>query len=167
MGSTTAPFRVGRVRAHRRGKVWYLTYFEQGRRRQPRVGPERDAARRMAAEINAQLECGAPSAVGFEGVAISELRKRWLDNHEYVRRSSLATIRRYEAATKPLLSFLDAVRPLRQVSDFRPQHAEEFFDPLKIKEAVVIIAPPSRLPADPDVGVILRFTEAYSKESAR
>ena len=126
MGSTTAPFRVGRVRAYRRGQVWYLAYFEQGRRRQPRVGPERDAARRMAAEINAQLECGAPSALGFEGVAIGELRKRWLDNHENVRRSSIATIRRYEAATRHLLNFLDAVRPLRQVSDFRPQHAEEF-----------------------------------------
>ncbi len=36
MGSTTAPCRVGRVRAHRRGQVWYLSYFEQGRRRQPR-----------------------------------------------------------------------------------------------------------------------------------
>ena len=57
---------------------------------------------------------------------MSELRKRWLDNHEYVRRSSLATIRRYEAATRHLLRFLYAVRPLRQVSDFRPQHAEEF-----------------------------------------
>jgi integrase len=126
MGSTTAPFRVGRVRAHRRGEVWYLTYFEQGRRRQPRVGPERDVARRMAAEINAQLECGAPSALGFEGVAVGELRQRWLDNHEYVRRSALATIRRYEAATQHLMNFLKAVRPLRQVSDFRPQHAEEF-----------------------------------------
>ena len=57
---------------------------------------------------------------------MSELRKRWLDNHEYVRRSSLATIRRDEAATRHLLRFLYAVRPLRQVSDFRPQHAEEF-----------------------------------------
>jgi Protein of unknown function (DUF1559) len=37
------------------------------------------------------------------------------------------------------------------------------FDPLKVEEAVLVLAPPSRGP-DPEVGVILRFAEAYSKE---
>ena len=36
-------------------------------------------------------------------------------------------------------------------------------DPLKIEEAVLVLAPSSR-GADPDVGIILRFAEAYSKE---
>jgi hypothetical protein len=75
-------FRVGRVRAFLRGRVWYLSYSEQGRRRQPRVGRDRDEAKRLAAEINAQLEVGAPSALGFEPVSIIELRQRWLDHHE-------------------------------------------------------------------------------------
>ena len=37
------------------------------------------------------------------------------------------------------------------------------FDPLKVSEAVLMFAPPSRGP-DPEVGVVLRFAEAYSKE---
>ena len=97
----SASFRVGRVRANLRGQICYLSYFEHGRRRQPRVGPDRQAARERAAEVNAHLEAGAPSALGFEPIGFSELRQRWLDNHEYVRRSSLETVRRYQTATQP------------------------------------------------------------------
>ncbi len=119
-------FRVGRVRAYLRSRIWYLCYHEHGRRHQPRVGPDRDVARQMAAEINAQLEVGAPSALGFEPISIPDLRQRWLDHHEQVRRSSLETIRRYRAATEHLINFVSKVRPLRRVSDYRPVHAEEF-----------------------------------------
>lgn len=125
-GKKSTSFRVGRVRAFLRGKVWYLYYHEHGRRRQPRVGPDRDVARQMAAETNAQLESGIPSALGFEPVSIADLRERWLDHHEHVRRSSLQTINRYRTATEHLLNFLGKVRPLRRASDFRPCHAEEF-----------------------------------------
>ena len=125
-GKKTTSFRIGRVRAFLRGRVWYLYYHEHGRRRHPRVGPERDLAKRMAAEINAQLEVGVPSALGFEPVSIPELRQRWLDYHEHVRRSSLQTIRRYRAATEHLLNFLRDVRPTRRVSDFHSRYAEEF-----------------------------------------
>lgn len=119
-------FRVGRVRVFQRGRVWYLCYREHGRRRQPRVGPDHDLARQTAAEINAQLEVGVPSALGFEPASITDVRQRWLDQHEHVRRSSLATIRRYRAATNHLLRFVADVRPVRRISDFRPIHAEEF-----------------------------------------
>ena len=119
-------FRVGRVRANLRGRVWYLCYHQHGRRHQPRVGPDRDAARQLAAEINAQLEVGAPSALGFEPISVPDLRGRWLEHHEHVRRSSLQTIRRYRAATEHLIRFVSDVRPLRRVSDIRPIHAEEF-----------------------------------------
>jgi integrase len=121
-----ASFRIGRVRAYRRGEVWYLHYYEHGRRRQPRVGPDRVRARQAAAEINAQLECGAPSALGFEPIAIAALTHRWLEHHEYVRRSSVATIQRYRSATAHLLRFVADVRPVRRVSEFRAQQAEEF-----------------------------------------
>jgi integrase len=83
-------------------------------------------ARQAAAEINAQLECGAPSALGFEPIAIAALTQRWLDHHEYVRRSSVATIQRYRSATTHLLRFVADVRPVRRVSEFRAQQAEEF-----------------------------------------
>ena len=122
----TASFRIGRVRAFLRGRVWYLCYHEDGRRRQPRVGPGRDEARRLAAEVNAQLEVGAPSALGFEPISIADLRQRWLDHHEHVRRSSLQTIGRYRSATSHLINFLRDVRPVRRASDLRAAHAEEF-----------------------------------------
>lgn len=122
----TTSFRVGRVRAYLRGRVWYLCYREQGKRHQPRVGPDRDLARQMAAEINAQLEVGTPSPLGFDPISIPKLRERWLEQHEHVRRSSLQTIRRYRSATKHLITFVSDVCPLRRASDFRPSHAEEF-----------------------------------------
>jgi hypothetical protein len=80
----------------------------------------------MAAEINAQLEVGAPSALGFEPISIPAVRQRWLDHHEHIRRSSLHTIRRYGSATQHLLNFIQDVRPLRRVSDFHAVQAEEF-----------------------------------------
>ncbi|MEX1224046.1 MAG: tyrosine-type recombinase/integrase, partial [Pirellulales bacterium] len=122
----SASFRTGRVRAFLRGTVWYLCYYEHGQRRQPRVGPDQGAARQLAAEINAQLEVGIPSALGFEPISIPAVRRGWLDNHEHVRRSSVNTIRRYSSATQHLINFIERVRPLRRVSDFRPSHAEEF-----------------------------------------
>ena len=134
MASKTAPFRVGRVRAHRRGRVWYLAYYEHGQRRQPRVGQDRDVARQMAAEINGQLEVGAPSALSFQPISIPDVRQRWLDFHEHVRRSSVHTIRRYRSATEHLLEFVRDERPLARVSDFRSQNAEGFIRFLRMKK---------------------------------
>jgi integrase len=118
-------FRVGKVLAYLRGSVWYLCYHEQGRRRRPRVGPSKGAARQLAAQINAQVEIGAPAALSFEPIAIPELRQRWLQHHEQVLRSSVQTINRYRTATQHLLRFLDQ-RPVRHASHFRAVHAEEF-----------------------------------------
>jgi len=73
-GKKSSSFRVGRVHAYLRGRVWYLRYYENGRHHQPRVGPEHDVARQMAAEINAQLEVGAPSALWFQSISVPEAR---------------------------------------------------------------------------------------------
>jgi integrase len=125
-GKKTISFRIGRVRAYLRGRVWYLCYHEQGKRHQPRVGPDRELARKTAAEINAQLEVGVLSTLGFEPISILELRDRWLQQHEYVRRTSVCSIRRYHAATQHFVNFISGVCPLRRASDVRPRHAEEF-----------------------------------------
>jgi hypothetical protein len=42
--SKAPPFRVGKVIGYRRGQVWNLCYHENGRRRRPLVGPDKDAA---------------------------------------------------------------------------------------------------------------------------
>lgn len=134
MTARSASFRIGRVRAFLRGRVWYLAYYELGKRRQPRVGPDRQEAKQLAAEINGQLEVGAPSALGFQPISVAELRQNWLNHHELVRRSALGTICRYRSATQHLLDFLVDSRPLRRVSDFRPQHASEFVQYLRHKK---------------------------------
>ncbi|HWB07971.1 MAG TPA: hypothetical protein VG826_01915 [Pirellulales bacterium] len=85
----------------------------------------------MAAEINAQLESSAPSLLGFEPVTIPELRQRWLDHHEHIRRSSVNTIKRYRAATSHLVNFVEEACRVRLASDFRARQAEEFVKHLR------------------------------------
>jgi hypothetical protein len=80
----------------------------------------------MAAQINGQLEVGAPAALSYEPISIPDLRQRWLDHHEHVRRSSLQTIRRYRAATEHLLNFVEKACPIRHASDLRSRHATDF-----------------------------------------
>jgi integrase len=125
--SITKPtsFRIGKVRAYLRSRVWYLCYFENGRRHRPRAGSDKAAARQLAAQINAQLEVAAPAALSFEPIGVAELRQRWLQHHEQVLRSSIHTINRYRTATDHLLRFLQQ-RPIRHASQFRSYQAGEF-----------------------------------------
>ena len=71
MAKNKKSFRVGRVRGDLRGKVWYLTYYDQGSRHRPRIGPDIDEARRHAAEVNARLENGAPVSSSFQSIKIA------------------------------------------------------------------------------------------------
>ena len=119
-------FRVGKVSAFLRGRVWYLAYFENGRRCRPRVGPDREAARQLAAHTNAQLEVGAPTPLSFEPLSVEKVRERWLQYHEHVVRSSVATVNRYRTGTLHLLNFVRDVRPAVLAAHFQPAHAEEF-----------------------------------------
>lgn len=119
-------FRIGKVKAYQRSKVWYLCYYENGLRHSPKVGTDRDSTKQMAAQINAQLETGAPALLSFENISITDLRERWLQNHEQVLRSSVQTIRRYRAATEHLLNFVNKVKMVRHASQFCVTHAEEF-----------------------------------------
>lgn len=119
-------FWIGKVKGYLRGRVWYLCYHEHGKRRRPRVGSKLDTARQMAAQINSQLETGAPAALSFEAITILELRNRWLVHHEQVLRSSVASIKRYRAATEHLIRYTQAVKPIKLASHFRTSHAEDF-----------------------------------------
>jgi integrase len=90
------------------------------------VGTDLEAARRVAAQTNAQLQCGDPAVLTFEPVSIPELRQRWLDHHEHVLRSSVQTVSRYRTATQHLLDFLNTVRPVKLASAFGARDAETF-----------------------------------------
>ena len=110
MAAQGTSFRVGRVRAYRRGRIWHLGYYENGRRRRPRAGPDCDAVRQLAAQANAQLEVGAPAPLSFEPVSLEELRGRWLNCHEHVRRSSAATVWRYRTASALVVTSMSPER---------------------------------------------------------
>ncbi len=119
-------FRVGKVRGDLRGDVWYLTFFEEGRRRRPRIGPDREEAEQHAAQINAQLTSHAPVALSFQSIAITDLQERWLEHHEHVARSSVQTIRRYRAATEHLVRFINSHRVPTSTGKFGVEHTEQF-----------------------------------------
>ena len=78
--SAKRSFKVGRVRVYLRSKTWYVCYYEGGRRKRYRAHSDRKIARRMAAEVNAQLETDAQTSFSFDRVSMAELRKRWLSN---------------------------------------------------------------------------------------
>ena len=79
----------------------------------------------MASEINSQVVTGVPSSFGFEKCLLSEIRLRWLNHHEDVRRSALTTIRRYRAATSHLIRFAKEHKVLYP-SDFTGKTVEQF-----------------------------------------
>src|SRR5262249_39764752 len=91
----------------------------------PRVGPDKEAARQLAAQVSAQLQLGAPAALSFEPISILELRRDWLEHHQQVLRSSVQAISRYPTPTDHPLPFL-GTRPVRHASHFHSSHAEEF-----------------------------------------
>lgn len=97
--------RVGQVSLYAHHGAWWIYYREAGVVRRRRIGADYENARRVAAEINSQLTSARPTLFSFIPVSIEELVRRWLDHHEMGRNSSLATIRRYRAATQHLLNF--------------------------------------------------------------
>ena len=64
--------------------------------------------------------------LSFQPVPISDLRQRWLDHHEHVLRSSVATIRRYRAGTDHLLRFIKKKQPVASADRITAAAAESF-----------------------------------------
>jgi integrase len=126
MATQSRPFRVGRVTVYPRGRVWYLRYQELGRRRQIRGGLDRQQCRQRAAAINAQLESGTPTPAAFAPITVAQLRQQWLDHHEHILRSSVATIDRYRTATDHLMLFIQAQQLRGGAAQFNERQAEEF-----------------------------------------
>ena len=85
MAAKTVSFRVGRARVYRRGRVWYLAYYEQGKRRQPRVGPDRMSPGEWRPRSTANLRSGPPVPCASSR-SRRRATQRWLSHHEYVRR---------------------------------------------------------------------------------
>ena len=106
--------------------MWYIYYCENGQRVRRRVGVSLDEAKKLAAQVNGQLATHTPAILSFHPVTIPDLRQQWLDYHEHVLRSSIATIRRYRAATDHLLCYLENVCLIRSADDLNVSKAEDF-----------------------------------------
>ncbi len=115
-----ARLRVGKVSIYLHHGAWWLYYREHGKQVRRKVGEARDEAEQVAAQVNAQLTQGAPTLVAFTPVAVPELRLRFLDYHEQVLRSSVGTIRRYQAATQHLENFVAQQPCPPQAHEVRP-----------------------------------------------
>jgi integrase len=103
----TAParFRIGRVSLYLHHGSWWLYYRSGGKPMRRKVAQSREEAEQIAAQVNAQLTTGAPTLLAFAPIRLAELRQDFLNYHEYVLRSALATIARYRATTQHLENF--------------------------------------------------------------
>jgi integrase len=88
---------------------WWVYYREQGRVIRRRAADTEDVAAQFAAQINAQLSVKAPTFFSFVPLPVSELRRQFLDYHEHVIRSTLATVSRYRSATQHLDDYANTV----------------------------------------------------------
>lgn len=107
--------RIGRVSAYLHHGAWWIYYRDGSRQVRRRIGDDRDAAERVAAQVNAQLSAAAPTMFAFTPVSVGELRESFLRHHDQVLRSSVATVRRYSAATQHLAAFGES-RPAHEIS---------------------------------------------------
>lgn len=97
--------RVGRVSYYLHHGGWHLYYQQDGQTVRKRVADTEEQASQLAAQINGQLASGAPTLLTFEPISVPALRQRFLEHHEHVLGSSLATVSRYRAATRHLENF--------------------------------------------------------------
>ncbi len=110
-----ARFRVGRVSVYLHHSAWWLYFRESDRPVRRRVAETREAAERIAAEVNAQLSAATATMFAFAPMTIGALREEFLRYHEQVRRSSVATIRRYRTATQHLMDYVATLKSEVQV----------------------------------------------------
>jgi integrase len=98
--------RVGRVSYYLHHGSWYVYYRSGTRPVRTRIGQDEAEAARVAAERNAELAGGQIAVTPtFEPITVARLRHRFLDHHEHVLGSSLATVNRYRTATAHLATF--------------------------------------------------------------
>ncbi len=109
--------RIGKVSLYRHRHSFWIYYRENGQPQRRRLGQDSVDAYAVAAQINADLAKQQPTMLSFRPATVEELRRRWLEQHEHVLRSSLATVSRYTTATQHLLTYCE--------SGANPRHAHE------------------------------------------
>ena len=114
-------FRIGSVSVYKHRCSWWLYYRENGSVRRRRASEDIAEAQAIAAQVNAQLAGGRPTFFSFQPTAIEDLVRCWLDYHENVRRSSVATCLRYRAAVSHLVRFVQDNTAGRHAHEVNPE----------------------------------------------
>lgn len=76
---------------------WWIYSCDDGRQVRRLVASDKRTAEQIAAETNVQMAASAPTAFSFLPATAAELQAEFIDYHETVLRSSLATVRRYRS----------------------------------------------------------------------
>ncbi len=124
--------RVGRVSYYLHHGAWWIYYRDGDRPVRRRIGEDEEAAQQMAALTNAQISAGAPTAFSFSPISVTDLRQRFLDYHEHVASSSLATVRRYRAATQHLEDFVARRRGRGQAHQIDPEGFVRYLPTIRV-----------------------------------
>lgn len=123
--------RIGKVSYYEHHGAWHVYYRDGSKQVRRRAGDTEREAAQVAAQVHAQLSVAAPTLFSFTPVTVAELRRQWLDYHEHVLRSSLATISRYRAATQHLENFALEANPGKPAHEL---HGENFVRYLRMLE---------------------------------
>jgi hypothetical protein len=110
--------RVGRVSVYKHRRRWWVYYREAGRPVRKAVADDAKVAEQVASQINLELTASTPTLLSFRPLTVAELQRSFIDYHEHVVRSSLATVSRYRTATQHLVNFCGG-------PDGRPRSAHE------------------------------------------
>lgn len=124
--------RCGKVAVVQRGDRFWLSYIEDGQTIRRPVGGSLDDAQAAAAQVNAQLHQHAPTLLGFKPIAPRDFLQQWLDYHEFVAHSSVATIARYRAAAEHFISYLEQ-RGIRRLDRITAEIARGYAKYLRTK----------------------------------
>ena len=94
--------RVGKVSYYQHHGGWHVYYRDGNRQVRRRAGDTEESAAQVAAQVNAQLAVTAPTMFSFTPLSVQELRRKFLDHHEHVLRSTLATVIFYAQGVKAI-----------------------------------------------------------------
>ena len=112
-------FRVGKVSVYEHHSAWWVYYRDSSGPHRKKVANNREQAEQVAARINGQLTNNEPTLVSFTPIELATLRQQFLDYHEHVLHSSVATLKRYRSATEHLEKFAQTLPRLPQAHEVR------------------------------------------------
>ena len=104
-----ARLRIGRVSIYFHHNAWWLYYRSCGKACRIKSGSCQRTAEKEAGQIHGQLSLGQLSVPVSGTIDVDAVKQQFLDHHEYVRKSSMNTVRRYRAALEHLVTFVKSL----------------------------------------------------------